>query len=384
LQAVCGALSFFRICRSPEIVKKSVKAWAGALASDERRLLDEVVAAFQASTGLPLALVKDPGGLGKGAGWRLALTLEPGAPERLYRPLLRRVDRAEKLGAIKAELQEGLEPGVVVTPKLSAALARQCRAMDVPYLDGQGNAYLNEPGMLILVMGQRQSQPGQGAAVQRATGRAGSATGLKLVFALLSDPGLLKATSPMLREAAGVSLGSVPAVLGDLEQRGLLLRIGWGKGWQVPRWQPLLEAWTTQYPLVLRPKLRRFRFRSPGQGQWWQEVNPADYGGQWGGEVAAALKGTVLKPQQSLLYLQPEAMRLGLARLIREHGLRPDPDGSGDVEVMEAFWSNERLGLSGATVPIPLVIADLLASLDSRNIEAAQELRGSWIHGVET
>ena len=27
---------------------------------------------------------------------------------------------------------------------------------------------------------------------------------------------------------------------------------------------------------------------------------------------------------------------------------------------MEAFWSNERLGLSGATVPIPLVIADLL------------------------
>lgn len=116
---------------------------------------------------------------------------------------------------------------------------------------------------------------------------------------------------------------------------------------------------------------------------WWQEVNPADYGGQWGGEVAAALLGTVLKPQQSLLYLQPEAMRLGLARLIREQGLRPDPGGSGDVELLEVFWSNERLGLSGATVPIPLVIADLQASLDSRNIEAALELRRSWIHGVE-
>jgi hypothetical protein len=53
------------------------------------------------------------------------------------------------------------------------------------------------------------------------------------------------------------------------------------------------------------------------------------------------------------------------------------------VEVVEAFWSHERLGLSGDTVPIPLVIADLLASLDSRNIEAAQELRESWIRGVE-
>lgn len=139
------------------------------MASYERQLLDEVVAAFQASAGLPLALVKDPDGRGKGAGWRLAVTLEPGAPERLFRPLLRRIDRAETLGASKAELQEGPEPGVVVTPKLSAALARQFRGIDVPYLDGQGNA-LREPGMLILVSGQRQSQAGQGAAVRRATG----------------------------------------------------------------------------------------------------------------------------------------------------------------------------------------------------------------------
>lgn len=378
------SLAFFRIGRSVEIVKKSARARGGAPAGDGRLLLEAVVAAFQASTGLALKLLEEPGGKGVEAGWRLALSLEPGAPERLYRPLLRRIDRAETLGAIKAELVEGFEPGVVVTPQLSAALAQQCRALDVPFLDGQGNAYLREPGLLILVKGQRQSQPGQGGAVRRASGRAGTATGLQLVFALLSEPALLRATSQVLRHAAGVSLGSVPAVLGDLEQRGLLLRVGWGKGWQVPRWQPLLEEWTTQYPLVLRPKLRSFRFRSPGQGQWWQQVNPVDYGGQWGGEVAASMLGTVLRPQQSLLYLQPEAMRLGLARLIREHGLRPDPDGRGDVEVLEAFWSNERLGLSGATVPIPLVIADLLASLDSRNIEAAQELRSGWIHGVET
>jgi hypothetical protein len=370
------------ICWSAAIVKKSARTRGGELASDERRLLEAVVAAFQASTGLALELLEEPGGKVSEASWRLALRLEPGAPARLYKPLLRRIDRTESLGAIKGELRESKDSGVLVTPKLSGALAQQCRALEVPYLDGQGNAYLREPGVLILVTGQRRSQPGQAASVRRATGRASTATGLKLVFALLSNPGLLKGTSPALREAAGVSLGSVPAVLGDLEQRGLLIRIGWGKGWQVPRWQPLLEEWSTQYPLALRPKLRSFRFRSPGQGQWWKKVNPADYGGQWGGEVAAALLGTVLKPQQTQLYLQPEAMRLGLAQLIRSQGLRSDPEG--DVEVVEAFWSNERLGLSGATVPIPLVISDLLASLDSRNIEAALELRGSWIRGVET
>lgn len=348
------------------------------------RLLSQAVDRFRAVTGLAAELVRDPGEDGAPGLGRLAITTDERLPPRLYRPMVRKVDQAEALGALKAEISGNDDPALLVAPSLKGELARQCRELEVPYLDGQGNAYLREPGVLILVMGQRQSPAGQGAAVRRATGRAGTATGLKLVFALLSDPGLLKATTPVLRQAAGVSLGSVPGVLGDLEQRGLLMRMGWGKGWQVPRWQPLLEAWITQYPLVLRPKLRSFRFRSPGQGQWLQEVNPADYGGQWGGEVAAALLGTVLKPQQSLLYLQPEAMRLGLARLIREQGLRPDPDGSGDVEVVEAFWSNERLGLSGATVPIPLVIADLLASLDSRNIEAAQELRGSWTNNLKS
>ena len=129
LQLVSEALLFFKFYRSPEIVKKSVKAKAGALAGNERLLLEAVIAAFQASTGLPLELLEDPGGRGSGASGRLALTLEPGAPARLYRPLLRRIDRAETLGAIKADLHESPEPGVLVTPTLSAAQAQHCREL---------------------------------------------------------------------------------------------------------------------------------------------------------------------------------------------------------------------------------------------------------------
>ena len=67
---------------------------------------------------------------------------------------------------------------------------------------------------------------------------------------------------------------------------------------------------------------------------------------------------------------------------MKTQGLRSDPEG--DVELVEAFWNNERLGLGGATVPIPLVIADVLASLDGRNIEAARELREIWLRGVKS
>jgi hypothetical protein len=342
--------------------------------------LERVVEAFHTSTGLQLELLPRPPAGRAGAAWMLALTVEEGVPPRLYRPLLHSVDRPEALGAIKAELQESLEPAVLVAPKLTAGLAKQGRAMDIPFLDGQGNAYLKDQGLLIMVMGQRQVAAAMGGKARRVAGRAGTATGLQLVFALLSDPALATATSQVLHQAAGVSLGSVPAVLGDLEQRGLLVRIGWGKGWQVRDWRQLLDEWARQYPLVLRPKLRSLRFRSPGQGLWWQGVDPEVYGGQWGGEIAAAQLGTVLKPQQSLLYLQPEAMRLGLAQLIKTQGLRSDPEG--DVEVVEAFWSHERLGVSGPCVPVPLVIADLQASLDARNIEAAAELREGWIRDV--
>ena len=65
--AVClrGATVFFRIGQSPEVVKKSVKARAGALGRDERLLLDDVIAAVQASTGLGLELVEDPAAAGR-------------------------------------------------------------------------------------------------------------------------------------------------------------------------------------------------------------------------------------------------------------------------------------------------------------------------------
>ena len=135
------------------------------------------------------------------------------------------------------------------------------------------------------------------------------------------------------------------------------------------------------YAVRLRPRLHSYRFRSPGQGLWWKGLDPQVFGGQWGGEVAAAQLGTVLKPEKAILYLQQGDMRLGLSQLIKSQALRSDPDG--DVEVVEAFWENERLGWSGCCVPLPLVVADLQASQDARNIEAAVELKENWLRDVE-
>jgi len=86
-----------------------------------------------------------------------------------------------------------------------------------------------------------------------------------------------------------------------------------------------------------------------------------------------------------VLYLQPDSMQSGLPQLlkelVKEQALKSDPEG--DLELVEAFWSNEALGLSGQCVPEPLVIADLMASLDPRNLEVAAELKKRWDDGFE-
>ena len=365
---------------SPEFVKKPDAA-VGLARAWQEQLLAQAVERFQGATGLAAELLPDPYGTAANGPWRLAITTAEGQPPRLYRPLVRKVEQAEALGALKAEISACDEPALLVVPPLAESLARQCRELELPFLDGQGNAFLKDKDLLIVVSGQRQAAVKAAGQCSAASGKASMASGARLVFALLSQPALITGTSKTLQAASGVALGSVPGVLGDLERQGLLRRLGWGKGCAVPNWGLLLDRWAADYPRILRPKLRSLRFRSPGQGLWWKRVDPQVFGGQWGGEVAASQLGSVLVPERSVLYQQPEAMRLGLAQLVKTQRLRSDPEG--DVEVVEAFWGNERLGLAGPTVPIPLVIADLLASLDTRNIEAARELRGIWLRGVE-
>ena len=86
-------------------VKKGDDSRELALARAQSWLVQQAVEAFQASTGLELQLRPAPPGLGQAGGWHLILTPEGGGLPRVYRALVRSIDRAEALGAIKAELQ---------------------------------------------------------------------------------------------------------------------------------------------------------------------------------------------------------------------------------------------------------------------------------------
>ena len=76
-----------------------------------------------------------------------------------------------------------------------------CQAMELPFLDAAGNAFLTGDGLYVLVTGQKADKTRfQAEKPMRAFDRAG----LRVVFALLAAPTMLQAPYRDVAKAAGV------------------------------------------------------------------------------------------------------------------------------------------------------------------------------------
>ncbi len=287
---------------------------------------------------------------------------------------IKRIDRFAALGAIKNQLDFFDEPGLVIAPRITPEIAKRCRELEIPFIDAVGNAYLRAPGLLVFVKGQRlpaNEIPNDGVGP-----RAGTATALRVIFALLCQPKLLNVPYREIVRAAGVALGAVGWVFFDLNGRGYTIG---GRGKDDRRLlepRRLFDEWVANYPIKLRPKLnpRRFRAATP---DWWQQLDATAYGALWGGEVAAEKLTKYLKPATFTLYIRPDNARDKLTQLVAANRLRADPKG--DIEVIEAFWNFPVDQNHPDVVPPILVYADLVAGFDPRNLETAKLIRERYI-----
>jgi hypothetical protein len=85
----------------------------------------------------------------------------------------------------------------------------------------------------------------------------------------------------------------------------------------------------------------------------------------WGGELAAEKLTQYLKPVSFTIYAKEP-----LAKLVAAGQMRAAEDGN--VEILERFWNFDTEKDIPDVVPPVLVYADLLATHDSRNAEAAR------------
>ncbi|WP_306395304.1 type IV toxin-antitoxin system AbiEi family antitoxin [Telluria beijingensis] len=282
------------------------------------------------------------------------------------------IDRKAQLDKIRRGIRSTDVPGLLIAPHISRELAEHCRDIGLQFIDTNGNAYLQTPDFFILVTGEKDTRaPRSSKAPKGLT----NAAALRVVFALLAQPGHVNATYKDLAAHAGVSLGTAHNVLDDLERRGYLINKGNAARRKLLEPERLMHEWVINYPTALRAKLKGRRFSAPAPG-WWDAVDLSDLDVAWGSEVAAMKMTGYLKPVTQTLYVEPDEMDSVVKTLVKQHRIRPDPKGH--IEILEKFW-HWTPETPSHTAPPLLVYSELLALLDPRTEETAHMIKETYI-----
>ena len=218
-----------------------------------------------------------------------------------------------------------------------------------------------------------------------ATGKLFKKSGIRLVYALLSDPrldqdwgnDLLNVSVRELASAAEMSTGSVSELLSEMKERGFLITDDRFK--RLVNRKALFDQWLPGY-METRFKLKRLCFEAKTTG-WWRNRNPETEGFLWGGEPAAArLTDDFLRPEKLTLYTDRP-----LYDLVVDADLHQVPAG-GNVEFVEPlprakYGQAAEPSLRGCVHPL-LVYADLICSSDDRNTETATRIYDRYLRQI--
>src|SRR4030042_1259093 len=251
-------------------------------------------------------------------------------------------------------------PLLLVTKHVNTQMAEELKNDRIKFIDTAGNAFINQPPIYIFVKGNRPPEiPGQVP-----INRAFNPTGLKMVYALLCNPGLENKPFREIAAKANVALGTVGLVMIALKELGFLIDMG-KRGYKLIQKDILFQRWITTYPERLKPKQILGRYKGE-HGGWWQQKKLDYLKAKWGGEVAAAKLTQYLNPEIITIYTTAEHLN----HLLLEYRLKKDPVGV--VEILNQFWGYNENAEYGDLVHPMLIYADLIATGNPRNIETAK------------
>ncbi|BAU49562.1 hypothetical protein SVA_3014 [Sulfurifustis variabilis] len=327
-------------------------------------ILRDALKAFEAVTAMPAAAVKVHVRLPEGVA-DAVLKLPDG--KTLIVEVKRTLTPAT-LGQAAAQLARFKKPGVLVAPYVTPPMAERLKALDVPFMDTAGNAYIRLPNLLIFVTGRKL----QALTPREKRLRALRPTGLKVLFALLCRPDLIDAPYRDIARAAGVALGTVGWVFDDLRRLGHI-RETKAHGRVLEDREGLIDKWVEAYARELRPKLKPRRFRV-ANADWWKTEDLAELDMWLGGEPAAGILTKHLRPEVITIYGDTH-----FATLARR--TQPAKDEHGNLELLQKFWHFDlpRTDKRYPLAPPLLIYADLVATADARNIETAQIIRERFL-----
>lgn len=264
---------------------------------------------------------------------------------------------------------------VFITKYVTPQIAEELKENNIQFIDAAGNAHINTFPFYIYIKGNKVPETFKQKVPNK---RIFQPTGLKMLYAVLINNELINMPYREIAKRAGVALGTVGWVMKDLEHLGYLVKMG-KRGNRLIQKENLLNRWCTVYAEVLKPKLLIGRFK--GFKGWWTTTGLNPLYVKWGGEPAAAKLTKHLKPEIITIYVDEQHLR----EIVVTHRLARHDQG--EIEVYKRFWQadvDETARLTKTTEydevvhPI-LVYADLIATANQRNIEAAKVLYEKYI-----
>ncbi len=234
---------------------------------------------------------------------------------------------------------------LLVSHYISPKLAAKLKQTGIEYADSAGNLYLNKMPLYVEVGGQKHTPKAPAADKLFRT------AGLKLIYLFLRNRQAVNATYRVLADDAGIALGAIGSLFGELEKRGNL-QIENGRR-ELAAIEELLQRWQLGYLETLRPKLFLQRCKPAANAdlaQLPERIKQLGDGKRLllGGELGAALMTTQFTPQSAVLYLPPEHQ----LKLMLQLNLTPDPHGN--ITLLKPFgqqcswtgWQPEGLTLA--------------------------------------
>lgn len=344
----------------------------------EQEILDRAIQAVELETGLRIQIEQRDAPVGD---YRVDAIVRLEPSDRMLMVEIKKWAQHANLGALINQVKQLPGEGLLAVDYVNPKMADKLRQQRVQFIDAAGNAFINQPPVYVYVTGNRQEERGV-MPTKDGVKRAFDPKGLMVIYAFLRNPKLVNAPYREIAEKAGVALGTVGWVLNGLKTAEFIRDKGRKKGRHLIQYRKLLERWVEAWPEKLKPKQLVGEFIADDP-YWWKNIDIQEYGGYWGGEIAAAKYTNYLKPQVATVYL-PEH---GRTQLLRDARLRKATvwtgEGAGTVLIYRPFWPVQLDELDtelrkGLVHPI-LAYADLVATGDPRNLEVARRIYDEYV-----
>jgi len=268
----------------------------------------------------------------------------------------------------------GTDEPLLISDYVTPGAAEFLREEGSSYLDASGNCFIQNGSLLLFVQGRKCKDRGRRESI-----RAFNSAGLKLIFLLLVQEGLVNRTYRDLAALVNISQGTVAYVMKDLQKLGFVERRGNKR--TLRKREDLMDRWATGYTERLRSNLSRgrFRFVEDKNPPEWQKSFPDSDSTRWGGEPGADLLTGNFRPELLTLYTRKDT-----STVCQE--LEAAPDSEGSIEILDLFWDPVALETQDdATestiehVPPLLIYADLVASADPRARRVAKTIWDQYL-----